>query len=103
MLRPFCNEYCFSDVHPFEVVRRVSSSCVVLRKMRAELAPDWKPNWIPGGFAGHVTNQDSQRWNYASDPEGEVVRVRFTKNGWAYKRRSFVMESVPRKFHDYNF
>jgi hypothetical protein len=102
-IRAYCNQYGYTDVYPFEVVRVVSPKCVEVRSMRATLAADWSPDWIPGGFAGHVRNNDSQRWTYESCADAPVIRVRLTKRGWTCKQARFVMSDKPRKFHDYNF
>ena len=31
---------------------------------------DWKPEFIPGGFAGHCVNNAEQRYAYQPNPDG---------------------------------
>ena len=101
---PFANLHLHSDVEPYEVVRVVSPKCIELRRMRATLSPDWKPEIHPGGFAGNCSNQASQEWLYACDFNAPVIRARLRKDGdfhSAYGRHRMAVN--PRKFHDYNF
>lgn len=101
----YANHIGWSDVNPFEIVRVVSAKCLEVREMKAERDPDWKPEFIPGGFAGHCVNQHEQRWNIEPDPEALVYRIRLHKNGWWKDANGnrFVLSEAPRKFYDYNF
>jgi hypothetical protein len=102
----FANRIAFSDIFPFEIVRCVNATTIDVRAMDSELAPDWKPEMVAGGFSAHCTNQATQRWIFASNPEREVVRIRFSKR---YKQwrdaggRHYCISTTPRRFHDYNF
>jgi hypothetical protein len=69
----------------------------------ATLKPDWKPDWVPGGFAGHVLNNYEQEYDYKTNPDGEQLAFRLTKNGWTNRRYSRVTLGLRRAFHDYNF
>lgn len=95
----------WTDVHPFEIVRVISESTIEVRAMDAVLDPNWKPEFVVGGFAGHCTNQHSQKWVYSSNQDAEVVRIRRSKKkGWADKYgQRYMLLAAPRKFHDYNF
>ncbi len=93
-----------TDADPYEVVRVVSAQCVVVRRMRAELATDWRPEMVAGGFCGNCTNNGSQRWDIVSDPDAETVRVRFGKRGWRNVRLGqFVATETPVARRDFNF
>jgi len=52
----YANLYGYSDVHPYEVVRVISEKTIEIRAMNASRDPNWKPEIIPGGFAGHCIN-----------------------------------------------
>ena len=94
----------YSDVHPFEVVRRVSDKTIEVRAMSAKIDPEWKPEFVAGGFAAHCVNQDEQRWIIESDEEAKVVRIRLGKRGWKDKNgNQYKLRDKPVKFHDYNF
>jgi len=98
------NHSGWSDVHPYEIVRVVSPKTIEIRVMDAELDENWKPEIIAGGFAGHCTNQGSQKWVYKSNPEYTVIRARQRKDGHFYSANGrHILSKSPRKFHDYNF
>lgn len=100
----YVNHYGYSDINPFEVVRKVSDKTLEIRAMSAERDPSWKMEFVPGGFFGTVVNQNSQRWVINSDPNGHVVRIRLGKRGWkdAHGNR-YGLSDEPVKFYDYNF
>jgi len=100
----YANNICYSDAYPYEIVRIISAKTIEVREMDTERDPNWKPEIIPGGFSGHCTNQDEQRWTYKSNPERPVKRIRLNKRGWQDKYGSrFYLSNEPRRFHDYNF
>lgn len=101
----YANHIGYSDVNPFEIVRRVSDKTIEIRAMDSERDPDWKPKFIPGGFSAHCVNQSEQRWNIQSNPDNPVIRIRLQKSGqWkdAHGRR-FDLHDSPIRFYDYNF
>lgn len=51
----------WSDRYAATVIK-VTKSTVTVRRDKATLNPDFKPEWIPGGFAAHCTNQDEQTY-----------------------------------------
>ena len=99
----FCNMHGWSDVYPFEITRVVYDKTIEVRAMIAELDEAFKPEIIPGGFAGHCVNQGKQTYKYKSCPEGQVLRVRLGKKGWKSSMGKHVLSEQPRKFYDYNF
>jgi hypothetical protein len=100
----YANHYGYSDVNPFEIVRRISDKTIEIRSMKAERDPDWKMEFVPGGFFGTVVNQSSQEWVIKSDPNGRVVRIRLGKRGWKDAHRNrYELSDEPVKFYDFNF
>lgn len=101
----YANHYGYSDVNPFEIVRRVSDKTIEIREMDAERDPEWKPEFHVGGFSAHCSNQHEQRWNITSNPENRVIRIRLSKSGvWKDAHgRKFGLSDQPVKFYDYNF
>lgn len=97
-------QFGYTDCYPWEVIKVISEQTLEIRAMRAELDPSWKPNITPGGFAGHCLNNQEQRWNLFSDPNGRVIRIRKKKDRdeWGYKGGRFKVGKA-QKFHDYNF
>ena len=106
MIQPFCSEAGYSDWYPFEVVEVRTERLIVVRAMKSELDPSWKPDFHVGGFCGHTANNHSQRWNCTSDENAVNIKVRWheAKGRWGIgTHRRFYCDHAPRKFHDYNF
>jgi hypothetical protein len=94
----------YTDCEAFTITRVSPSGLTVWAKPdKAELSPDWKPEIVPGGFAGHCTNNYSQTYTYTPQPEAEEVAFRLTKKGWHRKGYASVVLGERRAFHDYNF
>ena len=105
-IAPFANRLGYTDVDPFEVVRAVSEKTLEVRAMNAVQNPDWKPDFVPGGFSAHCTNNGAQQWIITPDPVAPVFRIRKHRDGkWrdASGVRPYVLSEKPRKFYDYNF
>lgn len=100
----YANHYGYSDVNPYEVVKVISDKTIEVREMDSEKDPSWVPNWHVGGFAGHCSNQQEQKWFIKSNAENPVVRIRLGKQGWKDKHgRKFDLSDKPVRFYDYNF
>ena len=103
----YANRHGWSDVHPYEIIRVVSAQTLEVRALDAKLADDWKPEIIPGGFAGHCINQNSQRWEYCSNETCPTIRIRLSRQagrGWRDAQGSrFRLGKSPMMYHDYNF
>lgn len=97
-----CTYHLWSDSHACTVIKRTPKT-ITIQRDKATLDPNFKPEWIPGGFAGHCVNQDEQRYSYERDPNGEIITAR-----WSEKRGGFVyldkIISLGRdEYYDYNF
>ena len=101
----YANHFGYSDVNPFEIVRKVSDKTIEIREMNAVRNESVKMEFVVGGFSAHCTNQRDQKWDISSDETAPVVRIRFSKNrGWQDKYgRRFDLAEKPVKFYDYNF
>ena len=101
----YANQYGWSDVNPFEVVKVISDKTIEVREMDAERDESVKLDWAPGGFAGHCINQRDQKWFITSNEQNPVVRIRLSKTGvWKDKHgRKYGLSDKPVKFYDYNF
>ena len=104
-IQPYFNEMGWSDINPYEVVEIRTENKVIIRAMDAELSQDWKPNFIPGGFSAHCTNQSSQKWDCKPNPTNETLTIRKNKKGqWKTPDGTkFKNSDKPVKFYDYNF
>lgn len=97
----YANYYGYSDVYPHEIIKVNTAKTITIRSMKYERDPDWKPEIIPGGFAGHCVNQSTQKWIITSDPNGSVQKIRLSSRGWSKGR--FHVEDAPNYYYDYNF
>lgn len=96
----YFTEIGWSQSYPWAELKRTAKS-VTLVKVNVSADPEWKPNILPGGFAGHCTNQSEQTWLYKDmGPSTKVIRM--TKKGWASQGVRFI-EGCASEFYDYNF
>lgn len=102
----------YSDAHAGTVIKvSPNGKRVWIQRDKATLDPSFKPEFIPGGFAGHCTNQDEQTYTYERDPEGQVYEVSLRK--WRGRYCWTAKGCSPdgrqhaalgrREFYDYNF
>ena len=104
-VQEYCNHYMYSDVQPYEVVNKVSDITVEIRAMDAEQTV-FPKDFHPGGFVGHFADNHNQDYDYTSNEDYSVMRVRWSKakKGWYDAHGGkYIMEHKPAKFHDYNF
>jgi hypothetical protein len=94
----------YSDYHPYEIVKVISDKTIEVRGMDAKLLNGDDLIFHTGGFSAHCSNQDVQEYNYSSNENNPVIRLRKNKKGqWISKGDKFMLETKPYKFHDYNF
>ncbi len=93
----------WSDRHACTIIK-VTKTTVTVRRDRAILNPDFKPEFVIGGFAGHCTNQSEQSYTYERDEQGEVTTIHWSEKYQMYGRPGFPTLSKGRhEFYDYNF
>jgi len=100
----YANHIGWSDINPFEVVRRVSDITLEIREMHAERDPSVKLEFVPGGFSAICINDRDQEWFITSDESAPVIRIRLGKRGWKDKfGRRYELADEHVKFYDHNF
>lgn len=101
----YANRFGYTDVRPYEVVRKISEKTYEIREMEAVLDKTWKPEVILGGFVGHAVNNREQRWEITSNESNPVIRIRLHKDGYFRDNggNRYLIQEEPRKFYDYNF
>lgn len=93
----------WSDIEAGTIVK-VTKSTITIQRDKATLDPNFKPEWIPGGFAGHCTNQDEQTYTYERDPNGKLTTLRWSKKYNQYGQPNDLRAIKGRhEFYDYNF
>ena len=105
-IKKYANHYMYTDINPFEVVRTVSPICVEVRQMKT-IQTKKPSDFYPGGFTGHYAdNRQGQDYEYSSDEEAPVFRIRWSRANRQWQRGKnmrFIMDERPYKFYDYNF
>lgn len=95
---------CYWTDRKAYTVIRMTPHTLTLQRDKVTHANGYKPEYIPGGFGAHCTNNAEQKWEYSADPEGEIVRAY-----WHPSQRCFMVNKtlkvVPgrHEFYDYNF
>jgi hypothetical protein len=104
-MNKFANQYGYSDVEPYEVVKVISDKTIEVREMDAERDDSVKLEFHVGGFSAHCSNQREQKWFITSNEGNRVVRIRLSKSGvWKDKHgHKYSLSDKPVKFYDYNF
>lgn len=92
----------WTDKEAYTIIKRTAKT-LTLRRCKAKLNPDFKPEFIPGGFVGTVINQHEQTYSYEEDPEGQVITAY-----WSEKEKGFYWHGLHviagrHEFYDYNF
>lgn len=98
-------ECLWSDRHACTVIARTAKTLTIQRD-KAILDPNFKPEWIPGGFAAHCTNSEDQKWTYERNPNGEIIKCRWSekRGGWQTGSDGSIRIIRGRhEYHDYNF
>ncbi len=91
----------WSDVSPVTVVKRTAKT-ITVRYDKATRDPNWKPEWIPGGFSAICTNIDDQKWIIEEDENGRTETFRLRNVGWRNKADEKLYPEWM-KHYDYNF
>lgn len=95
----------WSDRHACTVIARTAKTLTIQRD-KATLSPDFKPEWILGGFAAHCANQSEQKYTYERNPKGEIIRCRWSEKRGRWQSGSDGSIAIIRgrhEFYDYNF
>lgn len=102
----YANLMSYSDVWPYQVVRvSESGKTFWVASVESTRDPEWKPEFVSGGFAGHCYNNQEQRWIYGLTDTQNTIPVRWSKkmNGWKSKFGRHAISDRPVRFYDYNF
>jgi len=100
----YANHYGYSDVHPYEIIRRVSGKTIEIREMDATRIDSSDLGFAPGGFVGHCSRQDEQRYAYTANAAAPIIRMRLRKGSqWHSIYGRHIISDAPHKYHDFNF
>ena len=96
------NVKLYTDVNPCTVIKRTKTT-VTVRFDKAERNPNWKPEWVAGGFSAICLNDGDQSWIIEEDENGSTERF-----FWSNKENCFIHNGCRltpgwRKYYDFNF
>jgi hypothetical protein len=106
----------WTDCEAYTIIKQTPTT-MTLQLDKATLSPEFQPEIIPGGFAGHCVNQQDQTYTYERDADGRTIKIslRRWKDEEGNERRKWKRTGSGtfeagnnayagrRKFHDYNF
>ena len=95
----------YSDSQAHTVIARTGRTLTIQRD-KAIRDPNFKPEWVPGGFSAICTNSAEQEWTYERDPEGSITRCHWSEKYGVWQAGSDGSMTVSRGRHehyDYNF
>ncbi len=83
---------------------KVTKCSITIQRDKAIRDPNFKPEFIPGGFSAYCTNQDEQSYTYEPDENGELITLRWSGKYNRYGTPGNLTASKGRhEFYDYNF
>lgn len=97
-----CTYHLYTDAEACTVIKKTPKT-ITIQEDTATLDPNFKPEWIAGGFAGHCTNQNEQSYTYEPNPNGRKITARWSDKRGGYVYMDKVITVGRNKFHDYNF
>lgn len=92
----------WSDREAYTIIHRTPKS-LTLRRCKATLKPDFKPEFIVGGFCAHCTNQNEQDYDYEEDENGRIIKVYWSEKFKRFRQGTLKVIPERRAFYDYNF
>lgn len=94
----------YSDSHAYTVIKRTKST-ITIQRDKATLKPEFKPEFIEGGFSCICTNQNEQDYNYKKDKDGHIITLRWSNkyNTWSTGNHGRSVSLGRHEFYDYNF
>lgn len=94
----------YTDCHAFTVISRTEKT-LTIQQDTATLKNDWKPEIIPGGFAGYCVNQEEQEYDYTPNPNGQIITLRWSNkyNRWNAPKGYGSAYLGRHEYYDYNF
>lgn len=97
-----CTVCLYSDREAYTVIRK-TKTMIVLQRDKAIKDPNFKPEWVPGGFSAVCLNQEDQAYTYEADPDGRQIKAYWSENDGCYKHQGCRVINGRHEFYDYNF
>lgn len=97
-----CTLVLWTDKEAYTVIRK-TKRMIVIQRDKAIKNPDFKPNWIPGGFSAICTNNEEQSYTYEKDPDGSIIKAYWSEVKGCYMHQGCKVINGRHEFYDYNF
>lgn len=94
--------HLYSDSHAYTIIKRTQKT-ITIQRDKATLKEDFKPEIIPGGFAGHCVNNYEQDYDYKRDEKGATKVLHWSEKNGNWKSKSGSVSLGRHEFYDYNF
>ena len=93
----------YSDAHAYTITAKTAKT-ITVQQDDATL-DNFKPEFVVGGFAGHCTNQNEQKYIYKCNIENplEILHADRQGNFHAWKEKRPNVSIGRNEFYDYNF
>jgi hypothetical protein len=99
----FVNQHLWSDAHVVgKIIGHFGKTGIIVEPWTATKDPNFKPEFIPGGFSAHCLNQNEQSWIYKKDEGAEPIRMRISQSFFSQSPRYNIADE-PYEYYDYNF
>ena len=92
----------YSDKHAYTIISRTNKT-ITIQRDKATLNKNFKPEIIPGGFAGRCINQEEQTYTYERDKEGRTLTLRWSNKYGEFTCKEARVANGRHEFYDYNF
>ena len=92
----------YTDSNPCTVIKRTKTT-VTVRYDKATRNPDWKPEWIPGGFSAICLNSEDQEWIIEDDENGSTETFYWSDREICFTHHGCRLTPGWYKHYDYNF
>lgn len=94
----------YSDSNAYTVIKRTKST-ITIQRDKATLKPEFKPEFVRGGFSCICTNQNDQDYDYEKNENGRIITLRWSNkyNTWSTGNYGSNVSLGRHEFYDYNF
>jgi hypothetical protein len=99
LIGKYVNQSLYTDINPVGKIIGTRGKTILIVKRVIEVKQTQEMHYIPGGFAGHVTNQYDQEWTFKEVED--VFEVKMNKQ-WGRRGQMYIADK-PRMYYDYNF
>ena len=93
----------YTDRQAYTVIDRTAKS-LTLQRDKAIKDPNFKPEWVTGGFSAICLNSEEQDYTYEPNLDGEIVKAYYSKRKGSFYVDKYLRCSKGRhEYYDYNF